>query len=216
MGVELPLFPLDVVLFPHMPLALHLFERRYRVMMRDCQSMGTSFGVVTIAEGQEVGGWARPHMVGTLAQLRDVEPLPDGGFTVLLTGASRFRIDELVYDRPYLRGRIQYLQDLLGDRDEALIVASRVRRAFQEYASALNGLVGEDDEPIDLPDDPELLSYVVAASLQAETRRKQELLEVDSAVGRLRGCLVLLRREAVFLDRDLARRDERIVAVSPN
>ena len=78
MAVEIPLFPLGVVLFPHMPLPLHIFEERYRQMMRDCEEQGTGFGIVAIREGVEVQGPATPHPVGTLAQMRKVERLDDG------------------------------------------------------------------------------------------------------------------------------------------
>jgi ATP-dependent Lon protease len=69
---------------------------------------------------------------------------------------------------------------------------------------------------IEPPDDPELLSYLIAASLNVEVNRRQELLEEDSVSGRLRKCLQVLRRESVFLDQMLARRDHHIVPVSLN
>src|ERR1700758_251605 len=100
MGVEIPLFPLSVVLFAHLP--LHIFEERYRQMMRDCEEEGTSFGVVAIREGVEAMGPATPHPVGTLAQLRKVERLDDGRYILLVVGAARFRILGLSPLKPYL------------------------------------------------------------------------------------------------------------------
>src|SRR5487761_306981 len=79
MPVRLPLFPLNTVLFPHMPAGLHIFEDRYREMIRDCQEQGTSFGVIGIREGVEVGRTAFPFSVGTLAQIQELEALDDGG-----------------------------------------------------------------------------------------------------------------------------------------
>ena len=111
MAVELPLFPLNTVLFPHMPLGLHIFEDRYRSMMRDCREQGTTFGVLAIREGAEVGGRALPYTVGTLAQLRDVEELPDGRYNLLVVGASRFHVDSFVYDRPCSVGAVRCVQD---------------------------------------------------------------------------------------------------------
>jgi Lon protease-like protein len=215
MGVEIPLFPLSVVLFPHMPLPLHIFEERYRQMMRDCEDEGISFGVVAIREGVEAMGPATPHPVGTLAQLRKVEKLDDGRYNLLVVGASRFRIVGVSTRKPYLVGEVEYLQDTDGDLVSADL-ARQVGTAFRGYAGTLRQLAGQDPAAIELPDDPELLSYLVSATLQVEIARKQELLEMDAAGERLRGCLALLRREAVLLDQMLARRDAPTGAFSPN
>jgi Lon protease-like protein len=217
MGIEIPLFPLGVVLFPHMPLPLHIFEDRYRRMMRDCEEQGTSFGVVAIREGVEaMGPPATPHPVGTLAQLRKVEKLEDGRYNLLVVGASRFRIVGLSTRLPYLVGEVEYLQDADGGGGAVPELARQVASAFRAYADTLRQLAGQDPASIELPDDPELLSYLVAATLQVEVARKQELLELDGAGERLRGCLALLRREAVLLDQMLARRDAPTGAFSPN
>jgi Lon protease-like protein len=216
MGVEIPLFPLSVVLFPHMPLPLHIFEERYRQMMRDCEQEGTSFGVVAIREGVDAMGPATPHPVGTLAQLRKVERLEDGRYNLLVVGASRFRILDVSTRRPYLVGEVEYLQDSDEGEQVSAQLARQVGAAFRGYANTLRQLAGQERNDIDLPDDPELLSYLVAATLQVEIARKQELLEMDAARERLRGCLALLRREAVLLDQMLARRDAPTGAFSPN
>lgn len=218
-SVSLPLFPLNTVLFPHMPAGLHIFEERYREMIRDCQDQGTSFGVVAIREGVEVGRAAFPFSVGTLAQIHEIEKLDDGRFNLVVAGASRFRVESLSLNRSYLVGTIQYLEDRRGDEAAIPELARRTARAFAAYSAALRNLADEADEAGDtaeLPDDPELLSYLVAASLNVEVNRRQELLEEDSVSGRLRRCLGALRREAVFLDQMLARRDHNIVPVSLN
>jgi Lon protease-like protein len=207
--IELPLFPLGAVLFPHMPMAIHVFEDRYREMMRECRRAGTTFGVVAIREGVEVGGSAVPYGVGTLAVQREVEELPDGRFNLLVVGASRFRIDSLSRQRPYIVATIRYLEDAPGAPDDTARLAEQVRAAFAVYARALRG---EGDAEADggaaeaeLPDEPELLSYLVAASLHVEVARRQALLEMDGTTARLSGCLEILRREAVLLERMLAR-----------
>jgi Lon protease-like protein len=216
MATEIPLFPLSVVLFPHMPLPLHIFEDRYRQMMRDCEEEGTSFGVVAIREGVEAFGPATPHPVGTLAQLRKVEKLDDGRYNLLVVGASRFRVVGVTTRKPYLVGEVEYLQDADGGERVSAELARQVVTAFRGYADTLRQLGGQEPASIELPDDPELLSYLVAATLQVEVSRKQELLEIDAARERLRGCLALLRREAVLLDQMLARRDAPTGAFSPN
>ena len=217
MSVQLPLFPLNTVLFPHMPAGLHIFEERYREMIRDCQELGTSFGVIGIREGLEVGRAAFPFSVGTLAQIHELEALDDGRYNLVVAGASRFRVESLSLDRAYLVGSISYLEDTRGEEAAIPDLARRTARAFLAYAAAVRNLADEgDDEQPDLPDDPELLSYLVAASLNVEVNRRQELLEEDSVSGRLRKCLRVLRRESVFLEQMLARRDHNIVPVSLN
>ena len=216
MSVEIPLFPLGVVLFPHMPLPLRIFEERYREMMRDCEEQGGSFGVVAIREGVEVNGAATPHEVGTLAQLRRVERLDDGGYNLLVVGASRFRVTGTSLHRPYLTGTVEYLEDRAGDDPGARRLAEQVGAAFTAYANRLRELADQPAAELELPDDPELLSYLVAATLQVETAHKQRMLETDSAQDRLAICLRLLRREAVLLDRSLARRELPIGPVSAN
>ncbi len=218
MSVRLPLFPLNTVLFPHMPAGLHIFEERYREMIRDCQDRGTSFGVIGIREGLEVGRAALPFSVGTLAQIHELEALEDGRFNLVVAGASRFRVESLSLERAYLVGRISYLEDTRGDEAAIPELARRTTRAFTEYTVALRNLADDaaEEEPAALPDDPELLSYLVAASLNVEVNRRQELLEEDSVSGRLRRCLQVLRRESLFLTQMLGRRDHSIVPVSLN
>jgi Lon protease-like protein len=219
MSVHLPLFPLNTVLFPHMPAGLHIFEERYREMISDCQEQGTSFGVVGIREGVEVGRAAFPFAVGTLAQIHELEALDDGGFNLVVAGASRFRVERLSLSRSYLVGSIHYLEDTRGDEAAIPELARRATAAFATYTAGLRNLADEtadDSEAVELPDDPELLSYLIAASLNVEVNRRQELLEEDSVSGRLRRCLQVLRRESVFLDQMLARRDHHIVPVSLN
>jgi uncharacterized protein len=205
MAVEVALFPLGSVLFPHMAMSLHIFEERYRVMMRDCRAASTTFGIVAIREGREVGSGAVPHDVGTLAQLDEIEELPDGRYNLRVVGASRFHIDALSHDRPYLVGRVHYLQDTPAAVDDTERLAAAVTTAFRGYATQLRGIGQADPLELGLPSDPELLSYLVAAALQVETAQRQRLLEIDGTAERLAACLRLLRREAALLDRMLVR-----------
>lgn len=88
---ELPLFPLRVVLYPHMPLPLHVFEPRYQTLLRDCQRDGVRFGVVAIRSGPEVGGPAESEQVGTVAITTKRVPLSGGRSHLLVTGGGDFR-----------------------------------------------------------------------------------------------------------------------------
>lgn len=216
-AVELPLFALNTVLFPHMPLALHVFEPRYRQMLADCAEAGTSFGVVAIAEGIEVGGPAVPHAVGTLAQVISDEELDDGRHDLMVRGASRFEIEDLVSGHPYLAGNVTWLAEEPGaDADSLQALAARTADTFLQYANGLRTLAGAETEPIEMPDDAEKLAYLVSSTLQVESAQKQQLLEAPTTAARLRACLRLLRREVVFVDQMLARRDTRLGTISPN
>jgi Lon protease-like protein len=217
MAVELPLFALNTVLFPHMPLALHVFEPRYRQMLEDCADRGTSFGVVAIAEGAEVGGGARPHAVGTLASVLTDDELEDGRHDLMVRGATRFRIEALRTDLPYLCAEAVWLTDEPGAPDDRLqALAQRTSEAFVQYANGLRTLAGAENDEIELPEDAEQLAYLVCATMQVDTAQKQALLEEESTALRLRSCLRLLRREVVFLDQMLARRNTRLGTISPN
>src|SRR4030088_682066 len=135
MAGPLPLFLLRSVLFPHMPMSLHVFEDRHQEMMRDCLDSGSSFGVVAIREGHEVGGDAEPRGVGTLARIVHVARLPDGRMNLLITGASRFRVVRPVGGKAYAQAEVEYLQE------ESEGVTGRplgsLRSAFDGYLGSL-------------------------------------------------------------------------------
>src|SRR4029450_7854046 len=99
------LFPLNTVLFPGMPLPLHVFEERYKLMVGRCLEEERPFGVVLIRTGQEGGGPAVPHRVGTTAEIATAKHLDDGRMNLLVVGQERVRIRELVRQEPYLVGR---------------------------------------------------------------------------------------------------------------
>ena len=199
MAVQIPLFPLNAVLFPHMPMALHIFEDRYRQMMHDCLDQGTTFGVIAIREGREIGPSSETYEVGTLSQLRAADPLPDGRYNIVVVGASRFHVETLSRELPYLTGSVNYLLDAPSS-PEAAALATMVTDRFRSYAKTVSALQQNAQRTdIELPDDPELLSYLVAAALQVSVAERQRLLESDATDDRLRACLGILRRERMLL-----------------
>ena len=112
--VELPLFPLNTVLFPTAPLTLHIFEERYKEMVSRCIAEDIPFGVVLIREGQEVGSPALPFEVGTTAQIVSVEKLLQGRMNLIAVGRERFRLLDTSHARPYLVGRVEFAPHLTG------------------------------------------------------------------------------------------------------
>jgi uncharacterized protein len=206
----LPLFPLNTVLFPHLPLPLHVFEDRYRVMISDCLEAGHSFGVVAIREGLETGP-ALPYDIGTLAKIVRIDRMEDGRMNLLVSGASRFRIVETATDRPYLRARIEILPEA-GDEVAGIgELTDAAATAFRQYSNLLRELVNEKPEAFEPPMDPELLSYLVAGTLTLQLPQKQALLQYSRTDERLRAELALLRRELTLL-REMVRQKQSGVA----
>jgi uncharacterized protein len=100
MGFDLPLFPLNTVLFPGMPLTLHIFEERYKLMIERCLEHRQPFGVVLIRYGKEaLGSLADPHRIGCTARILDVQPLSEGRMNISALGQKRFRILELSHKK---------------------------------------------------------------------------------------------------------------------
>jgi Lon protease-like protein len=206
----LPLFPLNTVLFPHMPLPLQVFERRYKLMLRDCLDAGQSFGVVAIREGEETGAPAVPHDVGTLAKIVNMERLDDGRVKLLITGTTRFRVLRTSDDRPYLRGSVRFLAERGDDPEDTREVMQGVAAAFADYRTLLRQLADSEPESIEPPLEPELLSYLVAALLNVPLSLKQELLALDRTDHRLQAELRILRKENALLKQMLARKTQAV------
>ncbi|HKV29921.1 MAG TPA: LON peptidase substrate-binding domain-containing protein [Candidatus Dormibacteraeota bacterium] len=194
----LPLFPLNVVLFPHMTLPLHVFEPRYRQMMGDCLEEGHSFGVVAIREGSETG-LATPYDVGTLAKIVRIDRLDDGRMNLLVTGASRFEIVRTANDRPYLRGQIRIIPEAGDDPEATARLTKTTAVTFRDYSNLLRELVGRQPDDAEPPMEPELLSYLIAAALNLQIPEKQSLLAEPRTDNRLLLEQRLLRKEIVLL-----------------
>lgn len=200
----LPLFPLGTVLFPGLVLPLHVFEPRYRDLVRDLLKLPEDqqqFGVVTIREGREVGsgGITALHDVGCTARLRRVEAYDDGRFDLVTVGAERFRLTALSTEQSYFAGEVEWLPDTLGDVDEATVLDAPVRAAYLGYLQALADAGGTKVEVPELPDDPLVLSHLVGATMLLDLADRQDLLEQPDGRARLRRELSLLRRESAFL-----------------
>jgi len=199
----LPLFPLNTVLFPGVPLPLHVFEERYRILLQELVE-GTGprrFGVVALRHGLEAGeefDRSSLHDVGCVAELRRVDQYADGRYDVVTFGGPRFELREVDDARPYLRAYVDYLPDPLGEPGN---LTAAVVREFGTYCAAVADSTGRDVAEPALPeDDPALVSWVVAAAMRLDLPEKQELLVVPDAATRLRRELSLLRRETALLN----------------
>ncbi len=200
---DLPLFPLNVVLFPRMALPLLVFEPRYREMIARCLQEEIGFGVVLIKEGEEVGGPADPYRIGSVARILDVKRFPDGRMNLVTMGVVRFRILQTHDKHPYLSGDIERWEDEMGDTSVLPRVTHVAHQIFIEYMADLMELAKAESGPKQLvaPHDPQVLSYTIAANLQISNEEKQTLLEMDTVEARLRHEITLLEREREFLRR---------------
>ena len=189
---SLPLFPLNTVLFPGMPLPLHIFEERYKLMIGTCLVTDRAFGVALIKEGREVGAPAVPFEVGTTARIVDVERLPDGRMNLVAVGVARFRILRVLEKEPFLVGQVRPLPTPDEPADAGL--AAQVAERFRAYVRDLRGGASTADA-LKLSDDPEALSFQLSAALGIAPHARQELLELDSPAERLRRLRAVIRRE---------------------
>src|SRR4051794_14495969 len=202
MTVRLPLFPLGTVLFPGVPLPLHIFEERYRLLVRELiaipEGQPRRFGVVAIREGREVGsdGVRALYTVGCTAELRQVEQYEDGRFDILSVGAARFTLQNVDTSAEYLQGDVELLAERAGSAEQ---LATVVGQLFTDYLNLLGTARRMPIEPPDLPDDALLLSYLVAATVLLDIADKQRLLEAPDADARLRAEAELLHREIRLL-----------------
>lgn len=202
MGVPVPIFPLGVVLFPGLPLSLHIFEDRYRQLVQHLLALDDDercLGVVAIRDGYEVGDLAvhSAHRVGCEAVLSEVRERGDGRFDIEVVGRRRLRVDGMDESRPYLVGDVTYLDD--ADGEGAAEAAAKALAAFQGYRERLAQMQGTEIEVADLPDEPLMLSYALAAGGLFMLGDRQALLEDPDAASRLHRLARLLRSETAAM-----------------
>jgi uncharacterized protein len=203
----LPLFPLGTVLFPGMVLPLNVFEERYRQMVRDLldRPEPRELGVVAIRKGREVGtqNLRELYGVGCVATLREVTPHPDGRFSLVAVGARRFRLlrtdDTLAYYQAEVEDLPEEAADGPGRDSGGAATVLAVQAAFREYLNALADKAGAVIRVADIPDEPLLLSYVVAAAMVIDVPERQALLVAPDGLTRLRAERQLLTRERAML-----------------
>ena len=203
MSETLPLFPLGTVLFPGLLLPLHIFEDRYRQLVRDLADgpEPRRFGVIAIRHGRETGvdGIQALYEIGCTAILRQVKPLEDGRYDVITVGTQRFRLASLDDSGPYLRGQVDLLTEEAGDEAAAAQAVRVVRDGFRAYLNALAERGVTQISAPELPGDPVTLSYLVAASMIIDLSDRQALLAEPDALHRLTAERALLSRELTML-----------------
>ena len=200
-----PLFPLRTALVPGLVLPLHIFEPRYRLMIRMLDSLPEDergFGIVAIRPGAdwEAEGMAGLYEIGTIAKVTKIEALPDGRFDLVTVGARRFSIDSLDHGLPYTRAQVRLHDEPIGDPGVVADLARDARRLLAEYRARIAtwGVIDvpEIGHP---PDDPVVLSYLVASAIVTDLPERQRMLGLPDARARLAcGCEVLRREISVM------------------
>ncbi len=222
MSEKLPLFPLGAVLYPGMLLPLHIFEERYRRLVRDLLGgpEPRRFGVIAIRKGRETGveGVHSLYEIGCTATVRRVEEYEDGRFDLVTVGTQRFRLLGLDQTLPYFQGEIEPLADDVVDLTAAAPVVHAVQAAFRAYLDALTASGGATVRVEELPDEPVLLSFLVAASAVIDLPERQALLAESGTLRRLNAERALLSREASMLRTTTSRPapDLRYTPYNPN
>ena len=177
---ELPLFPLPLVLFPGRPLPLHIFEFRYRIMMNTILDSDRRFGVLMWDPSGD-----RVAAIGCCAEIIHHQRLPDDRMKMLTLGQQRFRVLEMVREKPYLVGLVEWIEDKPTDKD-LRDLARNVEELLKDVVRLSGKLM---EQKIDLPDDvpslPRELSFWVASNLYGAAAEQQTLLEMEDTAARL-------------------------------
>lgn len=183
---RIPLFPLGLVLLPGMPLQLHIFEERYKLMMSECLSGETPFGIVQF-DGKEI------HSVGCMARITEVlHRYEDGRMDIMTRGGQRFFIKELFEEKPYTEARVVFFddEDVVEAADAADAMAA-VRAMLKELEES-----GFLSNPIDAAalSDPKALSFAIAALEGFTHEERQRFVEMTSSLERLKKSVEALAR----------------------
>jgi uncharacterized protein len=172
----LPMFPLGSVLFPGMLLPLHVFEPRYRALVKYCLANEPEFGVALILRGQETGGGEERSQLATVSRILEIGEFPDGRYALQTVGVRRVKVMSWLKDDPYPQADVEdWDDDMSGSASDGLAeqVTSKLRRLL-----AMSSEAGFDVPPATtvLSDDPLLASYHASALAPISTHDQQRLL----------------------------------------
>lgn len=184
---HLPLFPLPLVLLPNELLPLHIFEPRYRQMLKDVALDNNLFGVSHFDPSESFIEKPATGTIGCVAEVRQSETLPDGRSNVLSAGVVRYRlIDYVEAGEPYLVGDVEFFEDFAEDENLLNPLSDEVFALFSRIAKAAHKLGGERGRfPEIQRTEPQALSFLVCAAFNLENDLKYQMLETRSTIERL-------------------------------
>ena len=198
--IELPLFPLNMVLFPGMPLGLHIFEDRYKLMIGKCVQERRPFGVVLIKQGTEaLGPPAEPHSVGCISYITQVQRLEQGRMNIGAMGHERFQILSVDDSLPYLMGQVEKYPLDESEPESVTRAAQRLRPWVIRYLEAIPQDDDDEVDPQQVPVEPVPLAYMAATLLQIPPAQKQHLLATERATALLQELRGIYRLEVALV-----------------
>lgn len=204
---DLPLFPLNTVLFPGQPLSLHVFEDRYKKMINACVEARQPFGVVLLESGTPelnpfgVNEPIKPHMIGCTAQITQVQPLLAGRMNITAVGQERFVIHELKHDQPYLVGAVELYPVESGEPALLRQQTAALTYWMERYLKALEHAGQIQQTSRTLPTQSDTLVYLAAVLLQgAPMEQKQALLAAPTLLDMTDSLLAAYRREVMLME----------------
>lgn len=184
---QLPLFPLPLVLLPNELLPLHIFEPRYRQMLKDIELRRNLFGITFFDAEGEIRDKPAIGSIGCVAEVRDSQVLPDGRSNILTSGVVRYRL--LEYQEtgtPYFTGEVEFFEDSVEKGSLLQPVADEVYALFERAAKAAFKIGGNRGKFPEIPQaEPEPLSFLVSAAFNLDNEIKYRLLETTSTLERL-------------------------------
>jgi uncharacterized protein len=186
--MDLPLFPLNTVLFPGMPLNLHIFEDRYKQMMNECN------------EQPDTSRRVKTAVIGCTAQISQVQPLREGRMNISAIGRERFRVLNFKYDRPYLSADVELYPLLANLTSRTIHNMTRLKNKLEIYIKSLEKAGQLNFNGATLPNDPTTLAYFASVLLQIEPVQKQPLLEISDLSEMIEILLTHYRKEVALLN----------------
>ncbi len=193
---HLPLFPLPLVLLPNELLPLHIFEPRYRQMLKDIGLEENMFGVLYFNQEESLADKPPVDAIGCVAEVREMQNLPDGRSNLLSIGVIRFQLlDYVESGDPYLVGDVEFFEDDLEDEAILQPLADEVFALFKRVAKAAHKLSGERGKLPDIPQaEPQALSFLVTAAFNLDPDLKYKMVETRSTIERLEKLREILRQ----------------------
>jgi len=189
---QIPIFPLSVVLFPNEILPLHIFEPRYRKMVKDIQVKTNNLFGVSYLSPETIISLKEPipkvGTIGCVAEMREIQMLPDGRSNILTIGVIRYEIEEYIEtSEPYLVASVKFFEDEEEDTELLKPVADEVFELFVKVAKMAHEFSEEKGELPELPQtEPQTLSFLIGAAFNLPAEEKYELLKLRSTYERLK------------------------------
>ena len=197
----LPVFPLNTVIFPGTPLALHIFEERYRAMIRYCHKELQPFIVSLIRSGEEANSApAEPNRIACTAAIKQIEPLPDGRMNITVVGGKRVELIQLHFDQPYLTATARELPLQENNGDNLSTLDGKLRSSIMRYSKLLAQVMEVQISPADIPADTSEMAYLAAYIVQIPMIEKQQLLAAQDNRSLTTKLLSTYQRELALFD----------------